>query len=158
MSLYSWKKEFYPVEATVVPIKDALAHSLKKWEGLLPDNLAKHGLMRDDNGYVICELDETSIRLDISSATCALCQHYLREDDESDFGDNECVTCPLAIARGGIRCDEAAKFSSVDPDDPRLKPGDFEILSTEEFSPYREFTSYGDAKPMIFWLKRASEL
>jgi hypothetical protein len=34
MSLESWKAEFYPIPADEVKKKDALAHSLRKWEGL----------------------------------------------------------------------------------------------------------------------------
>ena len=34
MSLKSWKAEFYPVTASRVSKKNALEHSLKKWEGL----------------------------------------------------------------------------------------------------------------------------
>ena len=43
MSIATWKKEFYsPISKC--PKSKAAAHSLKKWIGLRPENLAKHGL------------------------------------------------------------------------------------------------------------------
>lgn len=39
MSLETWKEEFYPIPADEVPESQALAHSLRKWEGLRKENL-----------------------------------------------------------------------------------------------------------------------
>lgn len=44
MSLETWKQEFYSLPASNAPIEQALDHSIKKWAGLQPDNLAKHSV------------------------------------------------------------------------------------------------------------------
>lgn len=157
MSLYTWKREFYPKPARDVPVKDAVQHSLVKWIGLRPDNLARHGLCRDEDGFTIIEPDDKENKLDISAASCALCVHFLKDEDEEDGDD--CRLCPLAIARGGVHCDEAAMWYA-DPESisPRLTAEEYALLSAEKYSPYRRFTAYGDPEPMIFWLKKAKEL
>lgn len=47
MSIQSWIDEFYPVTAEECLPDDALEHSIKKWEGLQPDALERHGLLLD---------------------------------------------------------------------------------------------------------------
>jgi hypothetical protein len=88
MSLATWKKEFYPVPASKVSKKNALAHSLKKWEGLLKNNLKKHGV----ESYRGC-ISEGYSFLDIDSSSCALCIHH-----DSDFP--YCSGCPLHKSLG----------------------------------------------------------
>ena len=44
MSLESWKAEFYTIPASKCPEEYAIEHSLRKWTGLLPENLDKHEL------------------------------------------------------------------------------------------------------------------
>ncbi len=47
MSLESWKKEFYPTRAAdVKTLDEALTHTERKWEGLRPENLERHGLRK----------------------------------------------------------------------------------------------------------------
>lgn len=48
MSMRSWKKEYYPVEAAKVPKELAVVASLRKWIGLRLDNLQRHGLVKGD--------------------------------------------------------------------------------------------------------------
>ena len=50
MDSAAWCEEFYSVDAKDVPKQEAVAHSLKKWIGLLPENLAKHGFVTLRNG------------------------------------------------------------------------------------------------------------
>ena len=88
MSLATWKKEFYPVPASKVSKKNALAHSLKKWEGLLKKNLKKHDV---DRCYDFIS-DENSF-LDIDCTSCALCLHH-----DSNFPD--CRDCSLYESLG----------------------------------------------------------
>lgn len=78
MSKKTWKEEFYPIPADEVPLKRAVAHSLKKWRGLLPRNLKKHGLK------------EAPIEFGMSS-TCALCVNYTAHPASGDM----CDGCPL---------------------------------------------------------------
>lgn len=89
MSLDTWKAEFYPTEASEAAGSDleATRHSLRKWEGLRTDALAKHGMVR--YGLV-----------GISGRECALCQRYILRHP-----DMECTGCPLA-ATTGMTCDE----------------------------------------------------
>ena len=103
MSLKSWCKEFYPILAEQTKIEDAVAHSLRKWIGLRSENLAKHGCRVTKRGstgipYVEEPSDEcvdwrTDKAVCITSDTCALCHHYLLEED--DHISNVCERCPL---------------------------------------------------------------
>ena len=93
MSLQSWKDEFYPVRAVDVPAEKALDHSIQKWEGLLPKNLHRHGVVFKEGALVD---DVGKVRLAINSLSCALCMRY-----------PGCSKCPLAVGRGGVPCDQA---------------------------------------------------
>lgn len=94
MSLKSWLDAFYPIPADEVSKEDALEHSIRKWKGLLPVNLAKHQVLyrweevqsRDESG------------LPISASSCALCRHWY----DADSG---CPECPLVKA-GHICCED----------------------------------------------------
>jgi hypothetical protein len=78
MSIDSWEKEFYPTPAWEVPEPEALAHSVRKWEGLLPINLNRHGV-------TFKRLQNLQF---VGGDTCALCQHHLEDA-------TACKTCPL---------------------------------------------------------------
>lgn len=105
MSLKTWKKEFYPIDADETTKKEAAAHSLRKWKGLTRENLRKHGLYR--NGRAIREAGDpwgydlegkpTIMYMDADS--CALCHHFMWADADV------CVACPLAKVLGGTPCD-----------------------------------------------------
>jgi len=86
MSLETWRKEFYSIEANAVPEEKAVKHSLRKWTGLLKKNLKKHGVSPDQI--------RDSIRTGVSS--CALCQHFF---------DLNCVDCPIFL-ESGKRCED----------------------------------------------------
>jgi len=89
MTLQTWMNEFYPVPASEVLEKDAPAHSLRKWKGLLKENLEKHDCITNFNGDVLGH----GGKIEISEATCALCLLYR-------FVGNLCSACPLAVSRG----------------------------------------------------------
>ena len=93
MSLETWKKEFYFVDARVVPVEQAVQHSLRKWIGLRSENLEKHGLCID--GKRIYGDDG---RLFISESSCALCRYYI---------EDYCCQCPL-YAVLGRPCDSSS--------------------------------------------------
>lgn len=129
MSLDTWKSEFYPIEASKVPVEEAVQHSLRKWRGLTKENLEKHGVIKDE--------DSTKIMygkggMSIDAHSCALCEHYL----DSYQMDNACEGCPLVTVRG-VPCDDDSE-SSV--------------------SPYHEFTGKGNPLPMIAALEKAAAL
>lgn len=137
MSIESWKAEFYPVPAEEVPEEEALAHSLRKWQGLLPENLALHKLIPVCNMLFDAEgvTDEVQIQIQqrpvfaVTSETCALCRHH---------NPDNCRTCPLFKVRG-VPCDETVT------DDPH------------ELTPYAAFTKRANARPMLDLLTLAIE-
>ncbi|HVC31885.1 MAG TPA: hypothetical protein VNL16_00075 [Chloroflexota bacterium] len=98
MSLKTWREEFYPTAAAAQTTNTAVAHSLLKWIGLRPENLAKHGLTATRS-----RLDGATGELSffVTSNTCALCVLYFDADS-----DDPCVTCPLSVSRGNVACDE----------------------------------------------------
>lgn len=96
MSKQSWENEFYAIDASTLgklaedkPL--ALTdHSLKKWRGLRPDNLQKHGLVNPP--------------IEINAFTCALCYAY-------DY--DGCLNCPLA-RHLGHPCDDPGEAETFD--------------------------------------------
>ena len=75
MSLASWKAEFYPISASeVVPGLDSIEHSLRKWIGALPENVAKHECNYEY--HIIMEDDIPYDSIVFDSDSCALCMHY----------------------------------------------------------------------------------
>lgn len=100
MSLETWKAEFYPTDAKDCPPEQAIAHSLRKWEGLTVESLVKHELHFNQSQRYIYDSQAPATKLGVSDQTCALCQCYY--DNAADF-DSACVTCPLA-KHNGVRC------------------------------------------------------
>lgn len=101
MSLATWKAEFYPVtaiEAGRGTWEQSLEHSIKKWEGLLPENLERHGAHLS---YYMSVLDsEAGVPLDIDSSSCALCQKAMEQHYEDGYPELRlgfCQYCPLAV-------------------------------------------------------------
>lgn len=137
MSTETWKAEFYPVDAsTKMTNLEAVRHSLKKWRGLTPENLARHDVninARPDGGLAVGRLlqGEGSDGLAINSVSCALCHKH---SDEFHY----CRTCPITRAVGS-RCDRVR----------------FEEGSTEWTSPWHKFDRQADPMPMITLLKKA---
>lgn len=135
MSLATWKNEFYQQPADDVSVADAVTHSLRKWRGLTPENLSRHDVKRATFGSI----EDSAERLSINTETCALCVHFWQElddeDDDFDDGGHTCDDCPLALARGGVACDDEREG--------------------EIRSPYQTWVDKGDSKPMIFWLVKA---
>jgi len=131
MSTETWVNEFYPTPAeAVVTEEEAIKHSLRKWKGLTPGNLIKHG-MTVDTCFSID--DSEGVAFPVSSDSCALCKLFLRWSEK--VGDKTCTTdCPLVQTRGAP-CDESTEAS------PR--------------SPWGSWVSYRDPKPMIKLLEEA---
>lgn len=77
MSKASWLEEF------------GLEDPLKKWTGLLPGNLTKHGGLKS-----VCWVVFEDGRIDTTD--CTWCY---------EFQDSKCVDCPLFKIREGTRCD-----------------------------------------------------
>jgi len=94
MSIATWKKEFYPIPAGEIEEQNAIAHSLQKWTGLLPENLKKHGIEIDLNN----DLYDGTFLFYINSGTCALCAYYIYS--------TVCSDCPIYIKTGN-ECGES---------------------------------------------------
>ncbi len=84
MSIATWKKEFYGSlkEASKSDVK-ALKHGIKKWIGLLPENVKKHGVFIDAFDNLI-EKHSMIDSFSIDSSSCALCMRY-----------DDCEECPI---------------------------------------------------------------
>ena len=128
-TIEEWLQRYYPTEACETQKSEALEHSIRKWEGLLHENLP--------------ESFEAPVEID--AETCALCYHYMEEDSEKFNGaaaqlgfDSNCEKCPLFKVRNGTRCDTE--------------------MEHETFSPYIQYLEDGDPMPMIAWLKKAREI
>lgn len=96
MSNQTWMVEFYPTYASATLPDEAAAHSLRKWEGLTREALAKHGLV--------------SAPIQPSAENCALCQHFLQDEP----GRHTCFECPVTKLRG-FPCDEATEIEIESP-------------------------------------------
>ena len=95
MSIKTWKKEFFSgLSKAVKSRRAAIAHSLRKWTGLLPANLKKHHVRQPEMSAYID--DEDFNVFDVDGASCALCYKY-------DL--NGCIKCPLYQTLTH-RCDE----------------------------------------------------
>lgn len=105
MSISSWKKRFYPVDVDEkLTNLEAVQHSLKKWRGLVPVELKKHGLTVTAYSDIA---DKQGSQFSIDSTSCALCFKH----DQI----NNCRTCPLTRVRGGVRCDTSRKDEQLSP-------------------------------------------
>lgn len=104
MSIESWKKEFYKQEASV-DIRYHGQHVERKWIGLLPKNLKKHGLNKNTSYDYI--YDKTYEKLNIDDSSCCWCLM------SNIYGSNACDNCP-AVKVGMPECDE-------NPDSPYMK-------------------------------------
>lgn len=90
MPYKSWAKKFYPYDASKVTTeREAILHTLRKWEGLKKDSLRMHGGNRMPGDYKPCiKFSDGVICVDCNS--CALCKFYMT----SDLID-KCINCPL---------------------------------------------------------------
>lgn len=132
MSIETWKAEFYPVEAGEVPAEHAVEHSLQKWIGLRPENLAKHGLYYETHTVIPLSGRMKDGYLSINSSTCALCELYSNERSFVDY--EQCAKCPLARSRGGVPCDNARPDEEVSPYHARSpEPMIAALIAAKEF-------------------------
>ena len=95
MSIQTWLDEFMPKKPTKRMTKrQAVEHSLRKWEGLTKKNLKKHGV---SVGWKKIRDDEWN-EFGINDESCALCIKYRKNEN--------CGKCPLAQTLGGKSCDD----------------------------------------------------
>ncbi len=134
MSQKTWLKEFYPKPADKTTKKEAIQHSVKKWEGLLPDNLKKHN--------VTMNIDEVSVQdargkefLEVDQVTCSLCHHYFKVKSQG----HSCNQCPLFKVRNSVACCDEGYYNQRE----------------EKDSPYGIMVEKGNPRPMLKWLRKA---
>lgn len=101
MGVKSWREEFLPVEAedATGSTGEAIAHSLQKWKGALPENLEKHEVKFEN-----LEISGSEGNEFFGSSNCALCVAFF------DYGTPEdtCKRCPLWYADGS-RCEAGSR-------------------------------------------------
>lgn len=132
MSLQTWKEEFYPEKPRKsMTEKQAIEHSIRKWEGLRKTNLKKHKILLYHSVHFI---EDENDGMYIESESCALCKKYLHLDK---YEANPCEECPLYKSLG--------------------KPCDQFKLLGEQTSPYIIWEKTGDPRPMIKALKKLLE-
>jgi hypothetical protein len=127
VSIKTWQKEFYPIRADQTKPSEALAHSIRKWEGLSEKNLKKHNLT---HCYGILK-DKNNKDFVINDRSCALCFHF-EKNIQGSFSTT-CSQCILFKIRGKNRCDKL-------------------ISENERVSPYNLFTKDNDPTVMLGWL------
>lgn len=104
MSLETWKQEFYPTPASNPDCSPA-EHSLRKWRGLLPRNLQKHGCRIRADGVMDIHHAPGDEGLPLNDDTCALCRQHL---------DAKCKSCPLFKAGLGCLTDDGPYCDVID--------------------------------------------
>lgn len=90
MSLKTWKEAHYPRPARdfreVGSVAEAVGHSIKKWEGYLPENLSLHKVWMSPAFMGGLTTLTSPMIFDVGGAQgCALCQHCR----------NNCAVCPV---------------------------------------------------------------
>lgn len=105
MSIESWMKEFYPIDAeetankSEVTDEELILHSLKKWTGALPENTEKHDVTYKDH-TVEDRFDDAIV---FATGTCSLCVKYDGNSCGTSYR-NIAEECPIVRMRG-IPCD-----------------------------------------------------
>ena len=107
MTLASWTAEFYPTPASDfldnedASWADAARHSLIKWRGALPENVAKHGLTMGLGFISDARLPTPEVFI-FGEDECSLCA----KSTDTKFNDRDCKPCPLYKVRGAV-CTES---------------------------------------------------
>jgi hypothetical protein len=119
MSLRSWKKEFYkPIQG----VRDyrthpknwtdqqCFEHTLKKYSGLLPENLVKHSvsLLRGD----VSEGSSSGPIFEFDGNSCALCKKFAPDQPG-------CDKCPLFKSGYGCNTDKSLWKTMMKLGNPR---------------------------------------
>ena len=147
MSVETWKKEFYPVEAETLAKSTALKateHSLQKWLGLRKKNLKKHDMIVGGWGDIYSDPGKNSdtASFSIDAESCALCVKFEEKDHIGENKSESCKTCPLCRVRGGVSCDTCDSGRKGEYDSPWWS------WCGEKKNP----------EPMIRWLRRAKKM
>jgi len=83
----AWLEKYYPTSAGECSKEDAIAHTLRKWEGAKASVLRHHRLRFTDTG--LFSQESSRLMLAFGCASCALCHHYCGKVGA------RCSDCPL---------------------------------------------------------------
>ena len=124
MSIESWSKKFYPIEASKVKtVKEAIRHSLRKWRGLRKNQLSLHGLekkaYRETKFIIKVGNVGDDIVFWVDDETCALCHMFMDMEGDGDRCDR-CDRCPLCEGKDGCE-DEFEEWVQDDNPEPMIK-------------------------------------
>lgn len=134
MSLKTWTKNYYPVEANKVKtMKEAIRHTYRKWYGVHANILSQHGL-RNDLGT----LKDNTGCLAFGHDNCALCVI-------SKYNMYGCEKCPLKQIRNA----SCIHVGYVPTTTDKLCMND---------APFQAWSEKDDNSVMMFWLTRLAEL
>jgi hypothetical protein len=111
-------------------VSGALKHSIRKWTGLLTENLEKHKLVSVHDEY---EIRSKGGIFEINADSCALCRLSQKEANNELVYQIYCTKCPLAQV--------------VDY-----------CMTTDMNQPFNSWSSTGNPKPMIKALEKALKL
>lgn len=99
MNFEGWKEKYYPKPANETTPEEALDHSLRKWEGALPENAEEFGLSFTRGTMIDGKADwsRAADLLTFDSESCSLCRHHVLPKEIRGSLANRCDTCPITI-------------------------------------------------------------
>lgn len=120
MSLKKWVKKFYPIPVNETTKKEAISHTIRKWQGLSHRNRDKYdvSIIEEADGVPgLIDNNNTCDLFPLDVTTCALCYHYYDECPA-------CGNCPLYLIRNNNECWQPMEGEDKSPyDEIQQKPG-----------------------------------
>lgn len=105
MSISTWKKEFYSKPKEKMNDKQRAKHTLKKYSGILKENLIKHEVIKLKKESYIEDKKGKTFYFDLSS--CSFCEKYYFNVKEI----NSCKNCPLRKEEGVTCFNEESSYA-----------------------------------------------
>lgn len=103
MNSQDWLNKYYPKPPSENMTKrQAIEHSLRKWQGLRAGILEVYGLYKESS--LIRKVETGRVVLQIDASSCALCVKYYTREFTPEL--QSCAKCPLAQSLGNP-CDKS---------------------------------------------------
>lgn len=129
MSLETWMNEFMPIPAHTAALlseEEVVKHSIKKYEGLTPENKAKHGVFLDCRNLhdVVSQAtrDVVDDGIFMGESTCSLCKHAKIKAREKGKDGLHCEYCLINEATGDTCTSAWVKAVDLRPETRDEKP------------------------------------